>query len=182
MKRIITGIFILISLFLLIRPVYGQKVAGNSAVIAYNIYTENNQSHFFLKRLAIRRVLERYNAPLVNESESFIKTCRAYNLDCYLLPSIAGLESTFGRFILPGSYNPFGWDRGYMIFSSWEKGIETVGKGLRDGYLNKGALSLDEIGPIYSESPTWSQRVQYFMNEFNREEAKLQLYLNQESV
>lgn len=182
MKKIIGTAFFLIILLILSNPVYADKIAGNSAVIAYNTNLANRGSSIFLKKLAIRRVLEKYDAPLADESDSFINTCQRYDLDCYLLPSIAGLESTFGRFIYPYSYNPFGWARGYMMFKSWAEGIETVGRGLRKNYLDKGALSVSEIGPIYSESPTWSTRVQYFINEFHREETKLQLYLNQEPV
>ncbi len=182
MRKIIQTTSFVIFLFLFAQPTYAEKIAGNSAVITYNISIQSSESRFFLKRLAIKRVLDKYDAPLVGETDSFINTCRKYDLNCYLLPSIAGLESTFGRFIYPNSHNPFGWDRGYMMFDSWSQGIEAVGKGLRKNYLNKGALTVNEIGPIYSESPTWSKRVQYFMNEFEREETKLQLYLSQEPV
>lgn len=128
------------------------------------------------KKMAIRAVLERYQSPMAGSEASFIETCKKYNIDCYLLPSIAGLESTFGRFIWPDSYNPFGWDRGYMMFENWPQSIDTVGKGLRENYINKwGLLSVEQIGPIYSESPTWSKRVSWFMSEFKKEEEKLTL-------
>ncbi len=182
MGKIIKTIFIVFLFLILARNTYAQKIAGTSAFISYNINSSTYEKNLFTKKLAIKRILEKYSAPLVGETDSFINACSRYDLDCYLLPSIAGLESTFGRFIYLNSYNPFGWARGYMMFGSWAQGIETVGKGLREGYLNKGALSVSEIGLIYSESPTWSRRVQYFMNEFKHEEAKLQLYLNQESV
>ena len=109
---------------------------------------------------------------MAEASESFVKTCIKYKIDCYLLPSIAGLESTFGKFVWPNSHNAFGWARGFMMFDSWAEGIDTVGAGLRKGYLNKGALTVEDIGPIYSESPTWAIRVNYFINQFEREEEK----------
>lgn len=182
MKTIIKTAFIVFLFLILTRNIYAEKIAGNSATITYNVNISEKGKELFIKKLVIKKVLDRYSAPLADSSDSFITTCNTFDLDCYLLPSIAGLESTFGRFIYPGSYNPFGWARGYMIFGSWKEGIETVGKGLRENYLNKGALSVSEIGPIYSESPTWAIRVQYFMNEFNREETKLQLYLSQGPV
>lgn len=178
----ITIFFFLFLFLFFVQHSYAQKIAGNSAVITYNIIAEEKEKSFFLKKLAIKRVLDKYNAPLSEGTDEFIKTCKKYDLDCYLLPAISGLESTFGRFIYPNSYNPFGWGRGYIIFNSWEEGIDAVGNGLRNGYLNRGALSLSEIGPIYSESPTWAIRVQYFINEFQMEEAKLQLYLNENTV
>ncbi|MBI3366801.1 glucosaminidase domain-containing protein [Candidatus Roizmanbacteria bacterium] len=182
MRTIIKTMFLLILLLVFTRPIYAEKIAGNSAVITYNIGALEEKQSFFIKKLAIKRVLNKYNAPLSDATEGFVNTCKKYNLDCFLLPSIAGLESTFGHFIYPHSHNPFGWGRGYIMFESWEEGIDAVGKGLREGYLNHGALSVNEIGPIYSESPTWAVRVKYFINEFEKEEAKLQLYLNENTV
>ena len=65
------------------------------------------------------------------------------------------------------------------MFDSWAEGIDTVGAGLRKGYLNKGALTVEDIGPIYSESPTWAIRVNYFINQFEREEEKMSLLSDQ---
>ena len=95
------------------------------------------------------------------------------------MPSIAGLESTFGKFIWPNSYNAFGWARGFMMFENWADGIDTVAKGLRNGYLDKGALTVEDIGPIYSESPTWAIRVNFFIKQFEKEEEKITLLSNQ---
>ncbi len=182
MKTLNTIILFTFVFLFLNTPIFADKIAGNSAVITYNITTDAMDNDFFIKKLAIKRVLDKYSAPLSEAADGFINTCKRYELDCFLLPSISGLESTFGRFIYPNSYNPFGWGRGFIMFDSWEDGIDAVGKGLRKEYLDRGALSIQDIGPIYSESPTWAIRVQYFVNEFQREEAKLQLYLNQNIV
>ena len=170
-------IILVIALFIGAGNTYAN-VAGDSANLNLRAkFDQNELSTISLnrKKLAIRAVLERYQSPISGKESSFISTCQKYNLDCYLLPSIAGLESTFGRFIWPESFNPFGWDRGYMMFDDWSQAIDTVGYGLRKGYLNRGALSVYEIGPIYSESPTWAVRVAWFMEEFKKEEAKLTL-------
>jgi len=171
---------IIIALFLFLAPIVkAENQAGSSAQLSIASQFDNQELDEAIlrkKEMAIKAVLERYNSPMVGEEKSFIKTCRQYHLDCYLLPSIAGLESTFGRFIYPNSYNPFGWARGYMIFQSWSEGIDTVGKGLRENYINKwGLLTVDEIGPIYSESPSWAARVNWFINQFVLEEEKLSL-------
>lgn len=156
-----------------------QNQAGSSAQLSTKIQIDQEEQtaiDFKKKELAIRAVLTRYNSPMIGEEKSFINACKKYTLDCYLLPSIAGLESTFGRFIWPNSYNPFGWARGYMMFSSWSDGINTVGKGLRENYINNwGLLTVNDIGPIYSESPTWAIRVNWFINQFKLEEEKLSL-------
>lgn len=182
MKNIIKTIFLAFIFLSLTSKIYADKIAGNSATIAYNVILSEKGKDIFLKKLAIKNIFEKYDAPLSESTDSFIKTCVAYNLDCYLLPSISGLESTFGKFIFPNSYNPFGWGGGYIMFQSWNEGIEEVGKGLRDNYIDKGAASIDKIASIYSESPTWAPRIRYFMNEFKKEEEKLQLYLSENSV
>lgn len=161
---------------------YAQKIADNSAAITYNVITNKKEKELFIKKLAVKKILDRYDSPLSEASDSFIDTCSTFDLDCYLLPSIAGLESTFGRFIYPNSYNPFGWGRGYIMFGSWDEGIHEVGKGLHDNYIGNGANSVEQIAPIYSESPTWAPRVRYFMNKFQKEQEKLQLYLSDNSV
>lgn len=179
MKKLIFFILITGLFFISGSNVVAENQAGSSAQLSISIKFDSQEldaADLRKKELAIRAVLERYNSPMVGEEKSFIETCTKYNLDCYLLPSIAGLESTFGRFIWPNSYNPFGWARGYMMFGSWEQGIDTVGSGLRENYINKwGLLTVDEIGPIYSESPTWAVRVNWFMNQFIIEEEKLSL-------
>lgn len=154
---------------------FAEKVAENSANISLINKSVNKRNSIFYqkKELAIKNLLERYNSPLKDEYKTFVDVCVKYDIDCYLLPSIAGLESTFGKFILPLSYNPFGWGGGYIIFSSWKEAIETVGQKLRENYIDKWKLeTVEKIGSVYSESPTWSQRVNFFIKEFNNEEKK----------
>lgn len=182
MRRIIKTIFFVFLFLSLTRNTYAEKIAGTSAAITYNTYSNSKEQEYFIKKLAIKKVLEKYNAPLSDQTDAFINSCKNYDLDCYLLPSISGLESTFGQFIYPNSYNPFGWGGGTIMFKSWEDGINTVAHGLRENYINKGADSIEQIGRIYSESPTWAPRVHYFINEFQKEQAKLQLYLNENTV
>ncbi|MGB9883385.1 MAG: hypothetical protein ACPLRN_02615 [Microgenomates group bacterium] len=172
---IITGLLVLIFVS---RSVFSaEKISGSSAQIAKNqpLNKKININQFNIKKLVIRKIFEKYQSPLLGQEKYFVYTCEKYQLDCYLLPSIAGLESTFGKFIYPNSYNPFGWGGGYIIFGSWQEAIDAVGKGLRSHYYNKGATDVWSIGPIYSESPTWAQRVDWFMEQFKKEEEKIPL-------
>lgn len=182
MKKIIALLAFLGIFLAFVNSVKAEIIAGSSAPLTYlsfisdkDIQTEKEKQ----LKIVIESVLNRYNSPMAGEGEAFVKACIKYQIDCYLLPSIAGLESTFGKFIWPNSYNAFGWDRGYMMFENWADGIDTVAKGLRNGYLNKGALTVEDIGPIYSESPTWAVRVNFFINQFQNEEAKISLLSNQ---
>ena len=183
MKKLITIIIISLFFFLsAVFPVNAEIIADASAPLSHDSFINTNDIELLRQKniqIAIETVLKRYGSPMSDEADSFVKTCAKYQLDCYLLPSIAGLESTFGKFIWPNSYNAFGWARGFMMFDSWEQGIDTVGKGLRKGYLNKGALTVEDIGPIYSESPTWAVRVNFFINQFEKEEKKMSLLSGQ---
>ncbi|MCX7956100.1 MAG: hypothetical protein N2593_03320 [Patescibacteria group bacterium] len=181
MRKIIFLIFITgFIFFIFVKKVHAQNIAsGSSAQLSYSLKIDKNKEKnqiYKVKEIVIKNVLERYNSPLLGEEKNFVNTCQRYDLDCYLLPSIAGLESTFGKFIWPGSYNPFGWGGGYIMFKDWADAIDTVGKGLRNNYLNKWKLySVEAIGPVYSESPTWAQRVNWFIKEFKKEEEKILL-------
>ncbi len=168
-------IFFIIGLLFFPKSLLAEKIAENSAKISFKKNLKNKKKSIFYqkKELAIKNVLEKYDSPLKEEYKTFIDVCEKYDLDCYLLPSIAGIESTFGKFILPSSYNPFGWGGGYIIFSSWKEAINTVGQKIKENYIDKwGLKTVEEIGLVYSESPTWSEKVNFFINEFKKEEEK----------
>ena len=163
-----------------------QVIAGSSAavIVKESNFTASSSSSLqtiALKRKAMTEVLKRYNAPLLSEVDSFLEACTTYNLDCYLLPSISGIESTFGKFLIPGTFNPFGWGRGLLEFKSYNETIMTVGKALREKYINRGADTVEKIGHIYCEGDTWAGKVQFFMNQFEEEEKK-QLFFMQDAV
>ncbi len=162
--------------------VKADQEAGRSAEISIIAVKDNTAQNLSKKKLAIATVLKKYNSPLLQSVDSFMSTCVTYNLDCYLLPSITGLESTFGRFVPTNSSNPFGWGGGLSTFKNWEDAINEVGKGLRQNYIDKGAETVDQIAPIYAESKTWAPRVNYFMEQFQQEEEKINLYLDPNKV
>ena len=120
--------------------------------------------------------LNQYDSPLAPYASDFIKNADKYNLDWRLVASIAGLESTFGKHIPYESYNGWGWGiygDNIIRFNSWSEGIETISKGLRERYLRDIEYSDPYIiGPTYAASPTWAQRVSFFMEKM--EEYRLQ--------
>ena len=165
-------------------PAWAQAIAGSSAAVSYvekNSTTSISLQDMALKRKAITEVLKRYDSPLLPEVDSFLEACTTYNLDCYLLPSISGVESTFGKFLISSTNNPFGWGRGISSFKDFHEAIMTVGKGLRENYIDKGATSVDQIGSIYCEGNMWSGKVNHFIGEFKEEENK-QLFFMQDTV
>lgn len=144
-----------------------QKAAGSSAIsIAQNPEVETDNRGKILKAY-----LTSHNSPLTSSSDTFVKTADKYNLDWKLVAAISGVESTFGQQIPHNSYNAWGWGiygDHRIYFGSWDEGIETISKGLRENYIDKwGADDVYEIGRSYAASPTWAQRVTYFMEKID---------------
>lgn len=79
----------------------------------------------------VRRFFEKYNSPAAKHAELFVEVADRNNLDWYLLPSIAFIESTGGKHC---QYNNiFGWNSGKKKFRSVEEGIRYVGEALTTG-------------------------------------------------
>jgi hypothetical protein len=114
--------------------------------------------------------LARFNSPLQYHAQDFIDAAEKYNLDWKLLPSIAGVESTFGKHI-PGGFNGWGWGvygTQAIYFKSWREAIFTIAEGLRKNYFNKGLTEPYAINRVYAASPHWGGRVTYFMLDIEK--------------
>ncbi|MDO8573123.1 MAG: hypothetical protein Q7R77_00010 [Candidatus Daviesbacteria bacterium] len=154
------------SLLFLSRPVLGEKMpeAKKDSPQIIEAKKLDNKANILSKYLAS------YNSPMQYHAQDFVDAAEAYNLDWKLLPSIAGVESTFGKFI-PGGFNAWGWGvygTQAIYFSSWRDGMFTVAKGLRENYLNKGLTDPYAINRIYAASPRWGGNVSYFMADLEK--------------
>jgi hypothetical protein len=142
-----------------------EKASGSSAKIAVNKQSLN--SDYRVK--VLRDYLNKYNSPLTDSADEFVLYADQNNLDWRLVAAISGVESTFGHQIPYNTYNAWGWGiygTNMYYFKSWEDGISTISKGLRTNYIDKwGAQNIYQIGKFYAASPTWAQRVVYFMNK-----------------
>jgi len=165
-------IFILFVLYLLFQFLTQEALAkelasGSSAKIEFVKQSKNQDSRVKI----LRDYLNQYNSPLVEYAPIFVKYADKYSLDWKLVAAISGVESTFGQQIPYNSYNGWGWGiygTNMIYFTSWEDGIKTVSEGLRENYINKwGASDVYEIGRFYAASPTWAQRVDYFMGKIS---------------
>jgi len=168
MKKIIT-VILLIALFTAVTPVAKAAEPKNKAVV---MAMQNSD----MRVEALRNVLEKYNSPLAPYAKSYIDAADRYGVEWELLPAIAGLESSFGKHQLPSSYNSYGWGGGRIYFDSVDHGIEVVLTGLKNRYIARGATTVETIAPIYSKSATWAPRVRHFMNEIDREYARLGMH------
>ena len=179
MVKNIAVLLLLIVLLILPNTVRAEQVAGTSAKLVSTEKADERVDEYVernIQKAVIREVLESKNSPLVTEVDAFIDACTTYDIDCYLLPSIAGLESSYGKHLIAESHNPFGWGGGRIYFDSWSDAFHAVAEGLKNNYIDRGAESIEEIGPIYAASPTWAIRVRSINDEFERREADKKLY------
>jgi len=121
----------------------------------------------------IRNYLEKYNSPMLPYADFIVKVSDKYGLDYRLLVAIAQQESNLGKKIPPNSYNAWGWgvhSQGTLKFSSWEEGIETVAKGLKEDYIDKGYNTPEKIMKKYTplSKGSWDFGVKQFLQEMDK--------------
>ena len=181
MKKIFAAIFTVTLLFTNSKDCFAGDLSKDSA----KLYDSSKSAKTDNRAQILRSYLNTYNSPLAPYSEDFVRTADKYSLDWKLVAAISGLESTFGHQIPYNSYNGWGWGiygDNIIRFKSWPEGIETISRGLRYNYL-KDRTESDPyvIGPTYASSPTWAQRVAYFMQkieEYRIKNAKSTLSLS----
>lgn len=122
--------------------------------------------------IVLRAYLARYNSPLLGSAETFIESADLHQLDWRLVAAISGVESTFGKQLPYNSHNAWGWGiygDNIIRFASYEEAIETISRELRNRYIDSwGADNVYKIGRYYAASPTWANRVTYFMEDMQR--------------
>lgn len=126
--------------------------------VAYDIRVTNLKSFF-----------RKHNSPLFDYSEYIVKKSDQYKLDYRLLPAIAMKESTLCKNIPLNSYNCWGWGiYGNKVtrFDSYDDAINTISKGLKENYIDKGFVTTTQIMQKYTPSSngSWAKAVGLVMN------------------
>lgn len=117
----------------------------------------------------LKRFFRRYNSPLYEHAEFVVQTADKYAMDYRLLPAIAMQESGLCRVIPHGSHNCWGWGiYGGKVtrFESYPEAIDTVARGLRKNYIDKGLVTASQIMTKYnpgSPGGSWANSVQGFI-------------------
>lgn len=119
-----------------------------------------------------RQFLETYDSPLETYSKLLVETSDKYGLDYRLLTAIALKESGGCRVIPDNSYNCWGWgvhSEGTLKFDSYEEGMDVVGKGLKEYYIDAGYTTIEEIMTKYAHasSTTWADDVVFYMDQLH---------------
>lgn len=125
------------------------------------------------RALTLEQFFSKFHSPLASYSENFIESSEKYAIPWQLLPAISMQESSGGRNVPDGCFNPFGWGihkNGTLCFTSWEEGIDKVAKGIKEKYIDSGLVTIEQImskyNPTsYNRDGSWGYGVQFFLDE-----------------
>lgn len=171
---------ILFSVFLLIYLSYPKNLLQHSN--SYKLYQalppnklqiSESINYGDARSLIIEEFFNSQNSPLAAFSANFIAVADFYQLDFRLLPAISMQESNGGKKIPEDTFNPFGYGiygSKKVHFEGWSDAIETVGKALREDYLDEGLHTPEQImtkytPPSLAKGGTWAIGVNQFMDE-----------------
>lgn len=170
--------FLIALIFIFIPFIFPRTVSASDVQAGISARLAKNSATLVLNRdervIALQNFLTKKNSPLTGFAQKFVTAADAYDVDWKLLPSISGVESSFGMYYLKGTFNPYGWGSGYIYFRDWNDGIVTINKAIKENYITK--LKTDNvwaIGGMYAESKTWPNRVYSYMQELNDEYLKV---------
>lgn len=118
--------------------------------------------------VTLKSFFRQHNSPLYEHSEYIVKVADQYNIDFRLIPAISMQESGACRVIPDNSYNCWGWGiYGGKVtrFGSYPEAIETVTRGLKVHYIDKGFVEVEEIMKKYNPSSngSWAFGVNTFI-------------------
>lgn len=138
----------------------------------------------------LKKYLESKNSPMADAADHFVSEADRLGLDWKFVAAIAGNESYFGQLIPYNSYNAWGWavytgTNDGMHFQDWKDGVTIVSEGLKYDYIDRGFVTIEQIGHRYAADPAWSQKVQHFIDEigsFNPEKQEVAMVLEKTST
>lgn len=148
-----------------------EKEAESAAVLTVHVPEEDPRID------KLQNYLTSHNSPLTVEAQRFITEADYWGLDWKLVAAIAGVESTFGKHTPTNSYNAWGWGvftgaTDGVHFENWHDGISKVSAGLKTNYIDRGAITVEQIGRIYAASPNWSWKVRFFLDQIDTYQPK----------
>jgi len=173
MKKLILSLLLLLNLLVLGFP--GRVLAtdfleaGASAIPSSRANILADSISLADERLLkLAAFLQEKDSPLLPWANAFIDFADNYGIDWRLLPAISGVESSFGKYLLSGSFNAYGWDGGYYRFTDWPRSIQLMSQFLRERYYDRDLDTPQKIGPVYAPPAlNWSTRVNSIMKQIN---------------
>lgn len=118
----------------------------------------------------IGQYLDRYDSPMAPYADFIFEMSEKYGLDYRLMIAIAQCESNLCKKAPPESYNCWGFENGATKFLSWQQAIEQVAKTLKEGYIDQGLTTPEEImakyaPPSVAKGGPWAKCVHQFLGE-----------------
>jgi hypothetical protein len=131
-----------------------------------------------IRILALKKFFHEYNSILEFEAENFVKSADVWGLDYTLLPAIAMQESGGCKKIPVDSYNCWGfgiYGTKKTVFSSYNEGIETVAKTIKESYIKSGLTNATLVEDIWvpPSKGQWSYSVNFFIGKIKEYERLL---------
>jgi len=125
------------------------------------------------KAAIIQQYLARQRSPLAPYAQKIVDEAEKWGIDWRLTTAICMQESNCGKSIPSDSHNAWGWaiHSSYTkYFESWESAIETVTKGLKTDYIDRGLSTPEQIMTRYcplsiAKGGSWAKNIEYFMWE-----------------
>lgn len=118
----------------------------------------------------LKQYLTIYDSPLIPYSQKIVEIADKYGVDYRLTTAIAQQESNLCKRIPPGSHNCWGWgitSVSTLYFDSYEQGIDEVTRGLKQNYIDKGYVSIEDIMGKYTpmSNGSWARGVTTFLGD-----------------
>ena len=119
---------------------------------------------------SLSQFLAYYQSPLEPYSEKIVMLADQYGFHYGLLPAIAMVESGLCRKIPENSYNCWGcgiYGKTVTRFVSYDEAIETVARGIKRDYLDKGFVTPEQIMTKYNPTNhnNWLGGVNFFLDK-----------------
>ena len=123
--------------------------------------------------LLVTNYLKRFNSPLLPHAKDVVTISDKYHLDYRLLVAIAMQESGLCKKIPPASHNCWGYGiYGDLVtrFESYPEAMDTVARGLKKNYIDKGLDTPEEImlkytPPSIALGGPWAKGVNKVMDD-----------------
>lgn len=155
---------------------FDNSVMSNLQISDQNFVSGNSKFSFTDPRVAaMRSFLIDYSSPMYPYADAFVYYADEHSLDWRMVASISGVETAFGNLAPVTSNNAWGWRGGpggtFTKWQSWRDGIETVTRGLAQGYGTN--LSPYDIESTYcppcgaTGDHAWANGVQSYMIELD---------------
>lgn len=116
----------------------------------------------------LKYFFRKYDSVLYEQADYIVKLADQYKLDYRLIPAIAMQESGLCKHIYEGSHNCWGWGiYGNKVtrFDSYEEAIETISRGIKKNYIDKGLTTPESIMRKYTppSDGSWAFGVNTFL-------------------